>query len=182
MKIDKKYLKKVIKEILSKTDKSEENLLKISSILDILHKLFKENLVFRNIILNPKLSFEEKEKAITKIMINLNAPQELTNIIVGVVKDKKGSILKEINKVFKFEVEKFFGTVQGEIVSAYKIDEEMLNQIKTLMESRIGKKIEFKVKEDRGLIGGAIIKAGSYIVDTSVKSYLTKLEKTLSRF
>lgn len=182
MKVDKKYLKKTIKEILSKTDKSEENLLKISSILDVLHKLFKENLIFRNIVLNPKLPVEDKEKAIIKLMSSLNAPQELTEIIFNVIKDKKGSILKEINKVFKFEVEKFFGTVQGEIISAYKIDEEMLNQIKTIIESRIGKKVEFKVREDKSLIGGAIIKAGSYIVDASIKSYLSKLEKTLSRF
>jgi len=182
VKIDKKYLRKVVKEIIAKTDKSEENLLKVSSILDILNKLFKENQTFRNIVLNPKASIEDKEKLMEKVLSTLGADAEISKLLVKIVKDKKANIFKELNKVFKFEVEKFFGTVQGEIITAYSIDEALLNKIKSVIESKIGKKVEFTVKEDNSLIGGAVIKAGSYIIDTSVKSYLKRLESTLSRF
>jgi F-type H+-transporting ATPase subunit delta len=182
VKIDKKYLRKVVKEIIAKTDKSEENLLKISSILDILNKLFKENQTFRNIVLNPKASMEDKEKLMEKVLSALGADAEISKLLIKIVKDKKANIFKELNKVFKFEVEKFLGTIQGEIISAYKIDEALLNEIKSVVESKTGKKVKFAVKEDSSLIGGAVIKAGSYIIDTSVKSYLKRLESTLSRF
>lgn len=182
MRIDKKYLKKVVKEIISKSEKSEENLLKVSNALDIIHKLFKENQTFRNIVLNPKASLEDKEKLMGKVLTVLNLDAEVSKILIQVIKDKKANIFKDLNKTFRFEVEKFFGTVQGEIITAHKIDESLLNEIKSVIESKIGKKVEFTVKEDGSLIGGAIIKAGSYIVDTSVKNYLKRLENTLSRF
>jgi F-type H+-transporting ATPase subunit delta len=182
LKVDKKFLKKVVKGMIKVLGNDEEKLSNTSKALDILSLLYKSNSNFRNIILSPTVSLEEKEKAVSKILDVLNLPQEVKPFIFLAVKENKGNIIKELNKAFRFEVEKFFATVQGEVITAHPIDEDLLNQIKTVLESKIGKKIEFTVKEDKSLIGGAVIKAGSYILDTSVRNYLKQLERSLTRF
>jgi F-type H+-transporting ATPase subunit delta len=182
VKIDKKFMKRLIKEILKVASSNEEKLSKISKGLDIVSTLYKSNTLFRNIILSPTLSVEEKEKALSNILSKIDFPEDVRPIIILSVKENKGNVLKELNKAFRFEVEKFFATVQGEVITAYPIDEELLKQIKNSLESKIGKKIEFTVKEDKSIIGGAVIKAGSYILDASIKNYLKQLEKTLTRF
>lgn len=182
MKVDKKFMKSVVKEIIKKVGSDEDKLSQISKCLDTIALLYKNNTTFRNIILNPKLPLEEKERALLKVLSFINFPEDAKTVLSSILKENKGNILKELNKAFRFEVEKFFATVQGEIITAYTIDENLLNEIKNTMESKIGKKIEFTVKEDKSILGGAIIKAGSYILDTSVKNYLKQLERTLTRF
>ncbi|WP_297890192.1 ATP synthase F1 subunit delta [Sulfurihydrogenibium sp.] len=182
MKVDKKFMKNLVKKIIKTVGSNEEKLSQISKSLDILANLYKSSTLFRNIILSPKIPFEEKEKALSKVFSAINIPDEVKPFIIFAVKENKGNILKELNKAFRFEVEKFFATVQGEVITAYPIEEELLNEIRNVIESKIGKKVEFTVKEDKSIIGGAVIKAGSYILDTSVRNYLNQLQKTLTRF
>lgn len=182
MKVDKKYLKEIIRQILSKIEKDETVLVDAVNKLDVIYRLYKENRVFRNVLINPKLSFEEKLRMLEKVKDALNLNSVIYEALVKVVKDRKVGILKDIGPAFKFEVEKFFATLEGEILTAHPIDNELLSKIKNVVESKLGKKIEFTVKEDPNLIAGAVIRAGSYVIDTSVKTYLKKLEQELSRF
>ncbi|WP_028950211.1 ATP synthase F1 subunit delta [Sulfurihydrogenibium subterraneum] len=182
MKVDKKFLKNIVKKIIKVLGNDEEKLSNTSKALDVLSLFYKSNSNFRNLVLSPTVSLEEKEKAILKVLTTLNLPEEVKSLILLSIRENKGNIIKELNKAFKFEVEKFFATVQGEVITAHPIDESLLNGIKASLESKIGKKIEFTVKEDKSLIGGAVIKAGSYILDTSVRNYLKQLERTLTRF
>ena len=182
MKVDKKFLKKLVKGMIKVLGNDEEKLSNASKALDVLSLLYKSNSKFRNLVLSPTVSLNEKEKVISKILDVLNLPGEVKPLILLSIKENKGNIIKELSKAFRFEVEKFFATVQGEVITAHPIDESLLSEIKRVLESKIGKKVEFTVKEDKSLIGGAVIKAGSYIIDTSVKNYLKQLERTLTRF
>lgn len=182
MKVDKKYLKDIVKEILSKTEKEESILLDAVNKLDILSKLYKENKIFRNVLINPKLRVEEKIKMMEKIKESLSLNPIIYEALLKAIKDGKANIFKEIGVAFRFEVEKFFATLKGEVITAHPIDQQLLSKIKSIVESKLGKKVEFTVKEDPSLIAGAVIKAGSYVIDTSIKTYLRKLEQELSRF
>ncbi|MCX7760020.1 MAG: ATP synthase F1 subunit delta [Hydrogenothermaceae bacterium] len=182
MKVDKKFLKKVVKVLISGIEKEESALVDAVTKIDLISKLYRENRVFRNILLNPKLSFEEKEKLLSEVKNSLNLSDSIYQVILFVVKENKANILKEIGKEFRFEVEKFFATLKGEVITAHPIDEELLSKIKAVVESKLGKKVEFTVKEDPSLIAGAVIKAGSYVLDSSIKTFMKKLEQELSRF
>lgn len=182
MKVDKKFLKKVVKVLISGIEKEESALVDAVTKIDLISKLYRENRVFRNILLNPKLSFEEKEKLLSEVKNSLNLSDSIYQVILFVVKENKANILKEIGKEFRFEVKKFFATLKGEVITAHPIDEELLSKIKAVVESKLGKKVEFTVKEDPSLIAGAVIKAGSYVLDSSIKTFMKKLEQELSRF
>ena len=45
----------------------------------------------------------------------------------------------------------------------------------------IDKEISIEAKVDKGLIGGAIIRAGDLVIDGSARGKLTKLAETLTR-
>lgn len=182
MKVDKKYLKQTVRMILEGINKEETFIVETVSKLDALSLLYKENKVFRNILLNPRLNIEEKIKVLEKVNSMLNLDKHVLAILIKIIKDNKITIIPELGKAFRFEVEKFFATLKGEVIVAHPIDEELLSKIKAVVEAKLGKKVEFSVKEDPSLIAGAVIKAGSYIIDTSVRTYLRKIEQELSRF
>ncbi len=182
MKIDKKVLKRVVKVLLNKIPKEETALIKVSDDLALIQELYRKEKSFRNFILNPQLPFEEKEKLIDTLSERANLDKNVVEAIKYAVKINKGSILREISDQFRFEVEKFFATVKGEVITAYPIDEELLDQIKKAVEEKLGKKVEFEVKQDPSIIGGVVVKAGSYVLDSSVRTYLRKLEQQLTSY
>ncbi|WP_457639525.1 ATP synthase F1 subunit delta [Persephonella sp.] len=182
MKIDKKVLKRVVKVLLNKVPKEETALIKVSDDLSLVQELYRKDKSFRNFILNPQLSFEEKEKIIDALAEKAQLDKNVVEAIKYIVKINKGSVLREISDQFMFEVEKFFATVKGEVITAYPIDEKLLEEIKKAVEEKLGKKVEFEVKQDPSIIGGIVVKAGSYVLDSSVRTYLRKLEQQLTSY
>ncbi|SNZ06618.1 F-type H+-transporting ATPase subunit delta [Persephonella hydrogeniphila] len=182
MKIDKKVLKRVVKVLLNKIPREEAALIKVSDDLSLVQELYRKDKSFRNFVLNPQLSFEDKEKVIEILSEKAKLDKNVVEAIKYLVKINKGNVLREISDQFRFEVEKFFATVKGEVITAYPIDEELLNNIKKAVEDKLGKKVEFEVKQDSSIIGGVVVKAGSYVLDSSVRTYLRKLEQQLTSY
>jgi len=180
LKIDKKVLRRVVRVLLNKLPKDEETLLKVADDLDLLQTLYKKDKNFRNLLLNPKLEVEKKLQFIDELASKANLNDVVVEAVKYLVKINKANILKVLANEFKFEVERFFATVKGEIITAYPLSDEDISEIKDVVEKKIGKKVEFDVKEDPSIIGGVVVKAGSYILDASVKSFLRKLAYQLT--
>ncbi len=182
MKVDKKTLKKVIKFLLKKLPKEEEILIQTLDKLTTIQSLFKKNREFKNFLLNPSVPVNDKLKLIEVLdnQINLNEP--IKEVLIYLITENKVKVLKVIADEFKFEVEKLFSTVQGEIITAYPIADELVLNIKQTVEEKLGKKVEFTIKQDPSIIGGVIVKAGSYVLDASIKNYLQKLEQQLTQY
>ena len=182
MKVDKKILKKVVKYLLKKLPKEEEVLINTLDKLTAIQTLFKKNKEFRNFLLNPSIPVNEKLKIIDILdkQIGLNEP--IKEVLIYLITENKVKILKLIADEFKFEVEKLFSTVQGEIITAYPITDDLVLNIKQTVEEKLGKKVEFTIKQDPSIIGGIIVRAGSYVLDASIKNYLQKLEQQLTQY
>ena len=182
MKVDKKTLKKVVKFLLKKLPKEEEVLIQTLDKLNTIQDLYKKNKDFKNFLLNPSISVNEKLKLIEILDKKIELPEPVKNVLIYLITENKIKVLKVIADEFKFEVEKLFSTVQGEIITAYPITEELIINIKETVEEKLGKKVEFTVKQDPSIIGGVIVQAGSYILDASIKNYLQKLEQQLTQY
>jgi len=182
VKIDKKTLKRVVRVMLNKLPKDEMVLINTLDKLITIQELFRKDKTFRNFILNPSIPIDEKLKLVSVLDEKLELTDTLKELLTFLLKNRKGNLLKYIADEFKFEVEKLFSTVKGEIISAYPLDNETLENIKTTVEKKLGKKVEFDIKQDPSIIGGVIVKAGSYILDASIKNYLQKLEQKLTQY
>ncbi len=181
MKVDKKVLKRVVKVLLNKLPKEENVLLEVANQLDLLKVIYKKDQNFRNFLLDPNIPYEKKVQVVEKIGETLKLNDVVQEAIKYLVKINKANLLKSLADEFRFEVEKFFATVQGEIISAFDLEKEDVEEIKNILEKKIGKKVEFELKKDPSIIGGVIIKAGSYMIDASVKTFLKKLAYQITK-
>jgi len=183
-KIDKKLLRRVVRVLLNKLPKDEAVLISTLDKLTTLQNLFRKDKTFRNFVLNPSIPPEEKLKLIDILDEKLKLNDVEKELLRYILKNRKGNLLKYIADEFRFEVEKLFSTVKGEIISAYPLDEETIENVKATIEKKLGKKVEFEfeVKQDPSIIGGIIVKAGSYILDASIKNFLHKLEQKLTQY
>lgn len=69
--------------------------------------------------------------------------------------------------------------VAGTLVYAERPDARVLSEIKSKLQTKLGKTLELDEKEDKSLIGGFVLKLGDQLIDGSLKGRLQSIEKSL---
>lgn len=72
------------------------------------------------------------------------------------------------------------GEVSAEVVSAVSLDGKLEKEVKSAVAKVAGSdKISLSMRVDPSLIGGLIVRVGSRMIDTSIKTKLNRLEMTM---
>jgi F-type H+-transporting ATPase subunit delta len=71
--------------------------------------------------------------------------------------------------------------VDVEVMSAFALNDTEQHNLQKALEIRLGKKIAITLSEDNRLIGGAVIRAGDFVIDGSTLGKLKRLRKLLMR-
>ena len=71
------------------------------------------------------------------------------------------------------------GTVDAELVAAFAVGDEQRRAVAAALSHKLGRRVRLSAREDRGLIGGAIVRAGDLVIDASVRGQLQQLAAAL---
>jgi F-type H+-transporting ATPase subunit delta len=71
------------------------------------------------------------------------------------------------------------GEVTAEVTSAHPLTEPQAEALKTQLKQTVGKDVTLAAKVDPSLIGGLIVKLGSRMIDSSLKTKLSNLSLSL---
>ncbi|MDD9822058.1 MAG: F0F1 ATP synthase subunit delta [Gammaproteobacteria bacterium] len=71
------------------------------------------------------------------------------------------------------------GTVDAELVAAFAVGDEQQSTVAEALSRKLGRRVRLSAREDRGLIGGAIVRAGDLVIDASVRGQLQQLAAAL---
>ena len=87
------------------------------------------------------------------------------------------TFINEIIDVFLSQVSRKNGEVKAEVTSAIELDKSQQQEVeKAISEVVGGNKISLLMNVDESLIGGLIVKIGSKMIDSSIKTKLNRLE------
>ena len=82
--------------------------------------------------------------------------------------------MNTINKHFDEIIREENNKINVEVITSIKIDNDLNNKLVKKLENLTNKKINLENKIDQNILGGIIIKIGSIMIDSSIR---TKLEK-----
>ena len=71
------------------------------------------------------------------------------------------------------------GEVTAEVTSATALSDEQAAKLAETLKSSVGKDVKIKTTVDEGLIGGLVVKVGSKMIDTSIRSKLNSLQNAM---
>jgi F-type H+-transporting ATPase subunit delta len=97
------------------------------------------------------------------------------NLVKLLVRNGRVTAMPDIAEAFahlKDEAEK---VIAAEMVTAAPLDEDQQKQFVDALKTRLGRRVNLEFAVDEELIGGAVIRAGDWVVDGSVKSQLEQL-------
>jgi F-type H+-transporting ATPase subunit delta len=106
---------------------------------------------------------------------------ELVRNFVRVVAEKgRAGELDKMHEEFEALVAREQNRLAVELTTAYELSDEEAQSILTAIEKASGRKVEATRRVDPDLIGGVVLKVGSFLADGSVRGRLERLRKELS--
>ena len=145
--------------------------------LNLFNQLIEENEQLQKLVYSPVFGSDEKSAVITQLLRKAKAKDLVVQFIGTITKNGRLFAIKEIISAFNKEVEIKRGKVSAEVVSAIPLDEKRIAQIhKSILSISGAKDVSLKMRVDSSLIGGLVIRIGSRMFDTSLKTKLKRLE------
>ena len=145
-----------------------------------LKSLMAENAELNSVIESPVHARRELAKAVMAIMEKAGA-NSLTIKFLGAVADNgRLFALKQVIQAFAEEVARRNGQISAEVISAISLDSQRQKMVEETVAKLAGSKnISLEMKVDPSLLGGLVVRIGSRLFDTSVKTKLNRLEAAM---
>ena len=103
------------------------------------------------------------------------------NFLRLLVENGRVDVLPEIAERFDALKAATEQTVDATVTAASELSEDTLARIRDALAERLGQRVTLTAAVDPDLIGGAVISAGDFVIDGSVKSRLARLANTLTQ-
>ena len=152
----------------------------VLSDLTVLMRLMAENAELNAVIASPLYARTEQGKAVMTIMEKAGA-NSLTIKFIGAIADNgRLFALPQIIEAFLEEVARRNGQISAEVISAVSLDVQRQKAVEeTVAKLARSKNISLEMKVDPSLLGGLVVRIGSRLFDTSVKTKLKRLEAAM---
>lgn len=134
---------------------------------------------FRSFLVSPVYDSDNKARAIAMIA-DKSGVSPLTRNFLGVVaRNRRLPVLEGILAAFARRLADHRGEVSAEAMSAAPLNDEQTKRLRGEIERVVGKKVNLSVRIDTDLLGGMIVKIGSKMIDSSLKSKLNRLKSVM---
>ena len=164
---------------LFELSKDNSELDRVVSDIKNLDKLIKESLDFKEMILNPTVSKEDKIKVISKIADQNNFSRILKNFLGFIAFKNRLFFLSTIIQSFLNLVSDSKGEIKAKLISSKQLSSEQKEKIQNELSKDFKSNLNIEYEHDPNLIAGLVIQVGSIMVDTSIRTKLKKLERSM---
>ncbi|MEQ1768953.1 MAG: F0F1 ATP synthase subunit delta [Devosia sp.] len=156
--------------------KSDGTVEAIESGLSAIQTLADESQDFSRFLRSPVISADAKAGALDAIIAKAAVNPTVANFTKLVARNGRLFALPAIIKSFKTMAAEARGEVSAEVTSAVALNAGQLKSLADTLKAKIGKTVTLTEHVDPSLIGGLVVKVGSQMIDSSLKTKLTAMK------
>jgi len=156
-----------------------KSLKKVETDLKKLGGLFGKSEDLRRMAASPVFSNEDKISALTALAKKEKIGTLVTQFIGTVAGNRRASEIPAMIAAFNAILAKRRGTQSATVTSAKKLTAAQLSAIKAGLKQSRGRPVDVKTSVDPDLLGGFVVRVGSRLFDSSLKTKLEDLRITL---
>jgi F-type H+-transporting ATPase subunit delta len=131
------------------------------------------------LVRSPILSRAEQAQAMAALLERAGA-QALTRNFVALLAEKRRLFaLAHIIEAFRAKLAAHRGEISAEVTSAAALKPAQLEAIKSALKHAVGRDVTLAGQIDPGLIGGLVVRVGSRMIDSSLRTKLLNLQLSM---
>ncbi|MDD9798372.1 MAG: F0F1 ATP synthase subunit delta [Alphaproteobacteria bacterium] len=152
---------------------------RVQADMEKLANLLAQSPSFQSLIRSPIIPAAEQAKAVQAILQKLEIGAPVSHFVAVVVKNRRAFALPAILSAYTDLQAKARGEMAAELIVAEPLNSTQEDALKAKLKKAFGKNINIYTKIDPALLGGLIIRAGSFMIDGSLRAKLTSLKQTM---
>ena len=129
------------------------------------------------LVRSPVFSADDKLKALSAILDKAGIKGLAANFLRVLTTNRRLFAVRDVVRGYRALVARHRGEVTAQVTVAEKMSDKNLEALKDALKSKTaGKNIDLDVKIDPSIIGGLIVKVGSQMVDSSLRTKLNSIK------
>lgn len=134
----------------------------------------------QRLVKSPAFSADEQVKAIAAILAKAGIGGLAANFLQLIARNRRLFAVTDMVKSYRALSARARGEVAAEVASAFPLDNAQLEALKDQLRASVGgKQVKISTKVDPSLLGGLVVKMGSRMVDSSLRTKLASLKTRL---
>ena len=147
--------------------------------IDTIEAALNDSTDFRALINSPIYTRQAQGHAIAAIADKMELGGTLANTLKLMASKRRLFVLPHLVAALRQLIADEKGEVTADVRTARSLSEEQAAKLAETLKASVGKDVKMNVTVDEDLIGGLIVKVGSKMIDTSIRSKLAALQNTM---
>ncbi|MFL4992965.1 MAG: F0F1 ATP synthase subunit delta [Microvirga sp.] len=128
------------------------------------------------LVKSPVFSAKEQGRALAAVLEALKIEGLTKNFLLLVAKNRRLFASPDMIRAFRAMLARHRGETSASVTAAAKLTEAQITALKQALKAALGKEVMLEERVDPALLGGLVVKVGSRMVDSSLRTKLNSLK------
>jgi len=151
----------------------------VQSDLDRFDALVAESADLSRLVRSPVFSANEQLQALSAVLDRVGIGGIAANFFKLVTTNRRLFAVRDMIKAFRALVSQYKGEATAEVTVAEQLKDEHIQALRAALKAVSGKNVDLNIKVDPAIIGGLVVKLGSRMVDTSLRTKLNAIKHAM---
>ncbi|ABG33017.1 ATP synthase subunit delta [Roseobacter denitrificans] len=147
--------------------------------INVLQGALAESADFGALIMSPIYTREEQEAAISALAAKMGLSATMANTLSLMAQKRRLFVVPQLLSTLREIIAEDKGEVTADVVSAKALTKTQADKLAKTLKASTGKTVTLNASVDESLIGGLVVKVGSRMIDTSIRSKLNSLQNAM---
>lgn len=134
---------------------------------------------FARLVKSPLFSHEDQARALKPVLEKMGVDGLTTKFLLTLTGKRRLMALDHVMAAYDRLVARLRGEVQAEVTSAHPLNSAQTAELKSVLKSKLGREPRLNAKVDPTLLGGLVVKVGSRMIDSSLRTKLAGLRAAM---
>jgi F-type H+-transporting ATPase subunit delta len=159
--------------------RDEKSIDAVKSDLERFEAMLADSADLNRLVRSPVFSAGVQAKALAAVLDKAGISGVAANFLKVLTANRRLFAVTDVIRAFRALVAKFRGEATADVTVAEQLNDKNLDALKTALKSVTGKDVALNVKVDPSIIGGLVVKLGSRMVDSSLRTKLNSIKNAM---
>jgi F-type H+-transporting ATPase subunit delta len=131
------------------------------------------------LVRSPVFSAQDQAKALAAILEKMGAHSLTAKFVLLLAQKRRLFALNQIISAYEHLVAKSRGETEAEVTAARHLNDDEVAELKSVLKAKLGKEPRLHSRIDPTLLGGLVVKVGSRMIDSSLRTKLDGLRSAM---
>ena len=159
--------------------RDEKSIDAVRADLDKFEAMLADSADLKRLVRSPVFSAESQSRALVAVLDKAEISGVAAKFLKVLTANRRLFAVSDVIRAVRALVAKFKGEATADVTVAEKLSDKNLDALKTALKSVTGKDVALNVNVDPSIIGGLVVKLGSRMVDSSLRTKLNSIKHAM---